>query len=303
MSSVLMKSIAIAFTLVSSIASAHEQSLSEMKLSAFSGSGAFLNPADGRQEILSTLQEIIDEAKHPAFEGIYLPEEQGLDQLRALLDRASVGTIDDDLPIIFHGLEGLSTIAALREYALGERVEMKGRIVDYGFTKVGNTQGSGHLSVQMQFDHYDTADVLYQREYLHWDIDVIKDESIDGYEVMERQGDAVSSPNDPFPGTVLFPPHATNPTDLRSVWFRGLDHKLYAKFNDIKVRNIYHKVTTAGSAPDNEYVRLDDNNILYQATPNSCIDLMFKGYPPAVEIPDIGFCLGRCAHPMLYNSK
>lgn len=301
-----IRCVAIIASIFSLTTNAQETSFTELGLSVIDIDGNSLMPSD-REAILRTLQEgIIAESKHPALANIDIREEKGVEELRALLDRISNGTLVDleAIPSEFYGIEGLSTIIALRTFALNEPVIMKGKIVDYGFAKDSEQFGSGHLAVQMTLGYYDAMDVLYKQEFLHWDVEIIRDGSVDGYEVRERQGDAASDPDNPFPNTVSFPPEATNPADLRSVWARGLDHKLFAKYNDIKIRNVYLKTRTVASPPDNDFVRLDDNDYRYQATPSSCIDIMFAGYPPPIELPpQIGYCLGRCDHPQIYNSK
>ncbi len=106
---------------------------------------------------------------------------------------------------------------------------------------------------------------------------------------------------------VAFPPHAIDPEDPRSVWCRGLDHKLLAKGADVQIKNVFRKVECCNPGCDHpecgKLVRLSDTEKFYLSTEESCIDLMFKGYPPASELPpQVEYCLGRCENPPIINS-
>ena len=186
--------------------------------------------------------------------------------------------------------------------------KVSGRIVDYLYLDEKDddfqplypemhgynvSYGSGHLAVETLVEDYQTIDDLNggntkTRILLHWHIEVCSK----GFRIFTRQGDAESAPFDPFPHTVPFPDAATNPANKNSVWCRGLDHKLYAEGDKIVVKDVFRQINCG------RVTRLKSSNQLYKITPESCIDLMFRGYPSATELPSGGgYCLGRCPSP------
>ena len=103
-------------------------------------------------------------------------------------------------------------------------------------------------------------------------------------------------PKDPV--KVVFPKEATNPCNPNGIWRRGLDHKIYAEGGEeIIIEEILRSINGGPKTP------LPANHPWRQITPESCVDLMFKGYPPAEYLPvQREYCLGRCAHPVIVNS-
>lgn len=100
------------------------------------------------------------------------------------------------------------------------------------------------------------------------------------------------------PVKVIFPAEATNPSNNNGIWKRGLDHKIYAEGPDqIIVKEITRSDNGGTPSP------LPDTHPWYEVTLESCVDLMFKDYPPSSELPEQReYCLGRCAHPVIVNS-
>lgn len=197
----------------------------------------------------------------------------------------------------------------------GDCSKVTGKIRDHIFIANPNDskKGSGYLSVDMLFE----IDKKDERESLfyHWDIDVRK------YTVHER--DDSRFPDFPFPmlqgnpdesgnlteePKVVFPTSSTDPRNPLSVWARGLNHKLFAEGgkdaygkDNFTIENIFE------SRNGGPLRRLESEGAgqhpWYVVTEESCIDLMFKGYPPAAGLPpQANYCLGRCKHPKIVNT-
>jgi hypothetical protein len=214
------------------------------------------------------------------------------------------------VPEPLQGLAGLSTTLVLQRLLpldddpLEKRILM-GRIRDYTFDEVARR---GHLAVDTCTDiaDADPADGD-QREYYHWDIDI----AAGGFIVEKRVEPTVladnqlSYPADPFPGISLaFPDFSLDPDDPRSIWHRGLDHKLHARAKAVTITDIYYR-KLAGTADEVRLRRLE-NDPLYETSDATCVDLLTKGPPPGtfaelVE-PTTDYCLGRCAMPPIVNS-
>lgn len=97
--------------------------------------------------------------------------------------------------------------------------------------------------------------------------------------------------DDPFPGIPMELSHEAK----KEIKKRHLKHKLYAEGTGIVVLGYYENG-----------VLLDRSDPAYTSTEDSCIDWMFKPYPPAhfSDLPELLMrCLGRCKHPRLFNSK
>lgn len=74
---------------------------------------------------------------------------------------------------------------------------------------------------------------------------------------------------------------------------RRFDYKLHATGTNIHVLTVFL---------DNELV--DKSDEIYMSDEKSCIDVFFKGDPPATELPDqVGYCMGRCDHPPVINTN
>ena len=221
--------------------------------------------------------------------------EEGREELRKLVAAFDNGA--DDEPA-FRGLSGFSTLEFVRA-VLDPKVKRKpkGLIGDYlvEFDRETN-RGEGHLTVDVKTKIFFTdrsmaRDVPDRVERLQWHIEVVKE----GFEVRFRGTDV----NNPFPNTVIFPDFATDPSDPRSIWYRGLDHKLWAKGTRIVVRDIFQQID------DGPIERLPNSHPFYTSTKESCIDMMTRGYPPSfrIDFPEqSGYCLGRCDHPYIMNS-
>jgi hypothetical protein len=97
----------------------------------------------------------------------------------------------------------------------------------------------------------------------------------------------------------VLPAFSRDPADPRSVWRRGLTHKLHSMGTRIKIDNIYHRKL---SEPNLE--RLPNGHGWYVSTGASCLDLFTQGRPPATfgELTAHDYCLGRCMHPPIVNS-
>ena len=174
---------------------------------------------------------------------------------------------------------------------------VRGKIRDYIFIADKDFKtGKGHLSVDVVHEFCDSKGD--HSVFHHWDIDIHK------YTVFKR--DDTNFPNLPFPelkDKITFPAFSLDPEDDRSIWKRCLDHKLFAEGKDEKgndnftINDIYQRVDGG------PLIRLDDAHDWYRVTKESCIDLMFKGYPPASGLPpQSNYCLGRCEHPKIVNT-
>ncbi len=218
--------------------------------------------------------------------------------------------VQDNVPEQLRGIAGLTTTLFLQKLLPldGEPVADKifmGKIRDYTYVRdpasADPGKGRGHLSVDTCTDIDGFVPVGEdRREFFHWDLEVIED----GFVVNKRT--EPSDPSDmatyeaPFPGIDLVLPEMTwSPADPRSVWRRGLDHKLHSSSTWLVVRNVYHRKLV-----DPLLVRLPDGNPLYGVTEASCIDLFTQGPPPGTfaELAGNDYCLGRCAHPPIVNS-
>lgn len=249
----------------------------------------------------------------PGFDG-----DEGRGKLRELLQALDKGRPLGDVTA-FRGVCGFSTAEFAR--AVLNRTEKRmtrGLVGDYLVEFDGNYRKNdfsyeqtwpGHLTVDMKTETYSKIGgretlIEDRTEILQWHIEVVKDETHDGFEVRRRQGDP-NDPNDPnypdnpFPGTVFFPDESLDPTNKHSVWYRGLDHKLWAKGTEIVVHDVFRRIG------DRPVERLPDSHEFYRTCEESCIDLMTRGFPPAyrIDFPEqSGYCLGRCSRPYIINS-
>ena len=200
----------------------------------------------------------------------------------------------DDVRRSLLGVGGFSVVQlleALLASGVERQVFLSGGIKDYIFDK--DTK-SGHLAVDTRIKIYETSESFIKGvpdrvERYHWDIEV---EGI--YEVQEHSGNDL----DPFPGTAQYPDGVEfTKYTLREIKRRGLKYKLFAKGEKIKVRNVYEIFE------DGSVTLLPKEHIFYTSTEESCIDIMFDRFPPAVDLPpQRGYCLGRCDHPQVVNT-
>ncbi len=211
----------------------------------------------------------------------------------------------DEVPEQLRGIAGLTTVLFLQkvypldaEEPIANKV-ISGRIRDYIFVEA---TGHGHLAVDTCIDVLEFVQVGEdRREFIHWDIEIAPG----GFAAAPRK--EPEDPTDiadyaaPFPGIDLaLPAFTVDPTDPRSLWRRGLDHKLHARGETaIDVTDIHYR-----RLADPELERFDDSHPWYQSTPASCVDLFTEGPPPGTfgELMSADYCLGRCAHPMIVNS-
>ena len=174
-----------------------------------------------------------------------------------------------------NGVAGLPVLQFLHAYVTGVPQPVRGKIRHYYFN---DDQKSGYLEVGTEVDTV-VGGVVHTDRYL-WQIAVRPGT----YEVVEHSGD----PNDPFPGTLQF-----SSRKLADIAARKLDTKLWATGHGI--------VVVAVKKND---VLLDPlTSPLYVTNEDSCIDMMFWGYPPRSELPrQKSYCLGRCAQPLVINT-
>ena len=142
--------------------------------------------------------------------------------------------------------------------------------------------GVGHLSVDVKVFTINTDDNSTESiDVYHWEIEV----EDDGFEVREIVGSDFE-----------FPPEAWD--RIREL---GLERKMSAKGMVIKVNRIFHNGTLI-KRDDSTDPRSD----WYKSTPESCIDLLFKGSVPTnrIELEEkVGaYCMGRCEHPKIINT-
>ena len=193
----------------------------------------------------------------------------------------------------------------------GDCAKVTGKIRDYLFIADPNDKrkGSGHLSVEMLFEV--DRDEMQESLFFHWDISVrnytvhVRDDSrFPDFPFPELQGKPNEANELTESAKVVFPKSSTDPGNPISVWARGLNHKLFAEGgkddegkDNFTIDNIYR------SRNGGPLERLDDRHEWYQTPEGSCVDLMFKGYPPAAGLPpQTNYCLGRCAHPRIVNT-
>jgi hypothetical protein len=210
------------------------------------------------------------------------------------------------LPPALQGIGGFSTVLFLQKLLpLDVNAEPIADAVFYGkirdFTYLEAT-GEGHLAVDICIDFKEFVPLGEDhRVFYHWDIAV----AAGGFSVEQRTPPTPSTDpaqyGNPFPNlNITMPAMAIDPSDPRSIWRRGLDHKLHARGMTIEIRNIYRRKL---SEPN--LVRVSESETdLYQSTMETCIDLFTEGPPPATfgELSGNGYCLGRCAHPPIVNS-
>ena len=202
----------------------------------------------------------------------------------------------EDVPAPLTGLAGCSVIQALKIIVLGDPNAAKpGKIVDWEFHYDAESvsRGSGHLTVDMPCV-FDGASGT-----LRWEVKV----NDRGYKIVQRVNAARRNPQlDPFPGTMQLPEAALDENDAESIWVRNLTYKTYAAGTTIEVLNV-HRVADGGVVS-----RLSESDYpaLYASTASSCVDMLTDGEPPHDEtgLPEqTGYCLGRCAHPFVINSR
>ncbi len=174
----------------------------------------------------------------------------------------------------------------------GQRQVITGKIRDYVYDD--STKG-GHLAVDTRVEIFKTDESFVAHKpdvtlRYHWDIEI----QPGTFEVQPHSGNDL----DPFPGTAKYPvPIQFTKATLKDIKKRGLKYKLFAKGEEIVVRHIYQVFD------DGSIERLPDTDPWYQSTEESCIDIMFDRFPPAIDLPpQRGYCLGRCDQPQVVNT-
>lgn len=258
-----------------------------------------------------------------------------IEYVRNVLTGKPVGIIPSSLA----GISGFSTFLFAKAYFIKKdelfndkkfpnifginkdeyRTKLCGKICDYIYSSASE---GGHLSVDtLEEEYYSTSSFLNcepdRATFLHWDIEI--PEGL--YRVFERCDDGFHL--NPFPQPELedvkFAPQSLDPDDSRSIWCRCLTHKLYAedktemehgKDKRIIIRHVYRQICER----DSEGIPLlgplepidkshPDYHLYHDLTEKSCIDIMFKGKPPEVQLPrQAEYCLGRCKQPAVINS-
>ena len=121
-----------------------------------------------------------------------------------------------------------------------------------------------------------------------WDVGV----DPGGFTVVPK---STSNPNNPFPGTLDFPPAMLNRINAL-----GFQYKLWAKGTLIDIVAIEFKADG-----DADYSLLPTSDPRYDRTDANCIDMLFVNFPPPVlgTLQPPLYCLGRCDNPKLINTN
>jgi len=157
-------------------------------------------------------------------------------------------------------------------------VKVRGITHHYAYN---DKKGSGYIENEVFYDFMIDGKLVDQMIF-YWTIGIRPGT----YTVHRNSGNG----KDPFPTADM----EFDESMLKNIEDRQLMYKLYAKGTGIVVLGVYR-----------DDVLLDRRNRLYTSTAESCIDWMFKNYPPAHygNLPPIHErCLGRCEHPALMNT-
>lgn len=179
-------------------------------------------------------------------------------------------------------------------------VSMEGKIIHYKFYGSVGSPGNGELTVITAI----TSRVIPsgagnpppRTVGYKWEIEVQNN----GFRVVSHS----NNDSDPFPGTMVFSQNMLN--RIKSLGFR---YKLWAKGTSIVVKNVWRDMNFDWQNP-NWGMALPRGNPnwrrFYQGDSASCIDMMFVR-PPPPEFTDLPgppfYCLGRCDHPSIVNSR
>ncbi len=188
-------------------------------------------------------------------------------------------------------------------------VSMEGQIKGYEFSGSVGNPGNGKLVVITAI----TSRVVRsgpgnlpppKTVGYKWDIEVINN----GFKVVEYDS---TDPKDPFPETMTFSQNMLN--RIKSL---GFQYKLWAKGTDIIVKSVWRKQNFDwqnvdrpnywGNPLPNPSQGHNKWKRLYESDSASCIDMMFVDPPPPTFNDLQGppwYCLGRCAHPSIINSR
>lgn len=217
------------------------------------------------------------------------PERMDEKRYRALM--AGKDPDDGVTPDALKGIAGFST-TGLKRASEGQRQLIRGKIRDYVYD---DKTKSGHLAVDTWVTVFNDAKAFINDKpdeviRYHWDIEI----EAEAFEVQPHSGD----PENPFPPTKKYPnPVQFTEETLRDIEARGLKYKLFAQGEKVVVRHVYRV------GADGKLERLPAGHPFYEPSKESCIDIMFDRYPPALDLPpQRGYCLGRCDQPQVVNT-
>jgi hypothetical protein len=193
-------------------------------------------------------------------------------------------------------------IAGNGQFDNGKRVvtSLSGQILDYAYNAA---DGSGKLEVNT----YITSRVVPAGQGLpppktvayKWKIRVDPTTANStGFIVVDR----VAGPQ-PFPNTISFTREMKQRVDSL-----GFMKKLWVKGTNIVVEEVRRDQNYNASNPNFQLLPPNNPNYakLYQTDASSCIDMMFVGDPPStmadLQAPPF-YCLGRCDHPFIVNTR
>jgi len=232
-------------------------------------------------------------------------------------------------PKALRGISGVGVAPFLRAYdARIEkknsefRVKVGGKACDFVFipdpfsSSDRPDTGTGHLSVDVLHEYFESDESLRnckpdQTDFYHWDIKIKNFTVHKRYDLIEEYKNTPEYfPDTPFPSLpdAPFPAHTLDPDDSRSIWCRCLDHKLLAMGDEVEIEHVYRQIChESPQIPDENFHLLDRNDPrykgYYESTEETCVDIMFKGYPPLAGLPEQReYCLGRCKHPDIVNT-
>ncbi len=167
-----------------------------------------------------------------------------------------------------------------------------------------NADGSGHIYVRDVIQNqFNNADQLVAQTFRNWRVKI----GPGGFDSIER-GDDLSNPFSGDPRMSHLPAFLTDPADLRSIWARQLLYNLFAQGEVIEVVSVDERKESmvGGRLTTTQRVWLPNVDEVYKSTKDSCIDLLVDRHQPShiSGFPQQrGYCLGRCEHPKLINSR
>lgn len=247
----------------------------------FAGLNVYVNGVRTDQADVGELRERLTALKSV---GVNTAEER--QRTATLLADIDEGRIDRSaVPEELRGIGGFHTRLVLRTAVSRpgevETQKLSGKIRRYLFNDQNN---SGYLEVDTTVETFVNGNLVGKDAYW-WAIAVMPG----SYGVFKKDN---TNPNDPFPGTIPLPDSALDPDNPGGIVQRGLDHKLFAKGKGIVVL-----------AVKKNGKMLPATDPVYASSVDSCIDILFRGYPPEDTLPpQSAYCLGRCAHPMVVNT-
>ncbi len=131
-----------------------------------------------------------------------------------------------------------------------------------------------------------------------------------GFEVVPRcdvnPPQCTPGDTDPFPGTIGF-----DSQTLQRIWdpTDGFRYKLWANGTEIRVTEVKRVANYTGGVDWSTVPALPNAGPyarLYETDADSCVDMMFQNEPPETLPDDAAppfYCLGRCADPLLINTR